>query len=76
MLVNEIKLLWTKHLVLFFRDQNLTFDQHTDLGRRFGELHIHPAAPKDADYPEILVVHGDNKVKFRRWRTLALRRVL
>ncbi len=63
-LVNEIKLLWTKHLVLFFRDQNLTFDQHTELGRRFGELHIHPAAPKDADYPEILVVHGDNKVKF------------
>ena len=55
---------WMKHLVLFFRDQPLTFDQHKALGRRFGELHIHPAAPKDAEHPEILVVHGDDKVEF------------
>ncbi len=55
---------WTKHLVLFFRDQRLTFEQHKALGRCFGELHIHPAAPKDAEQPEILVVHGDDKVEF------------
>ena len=55
---------WMKHLVLFFRDQPLTFDQHKALGRCFGELHIHPAAPKDAEHPEILVVHGDDKVEF------------
>ena len=55
---------WLRHLVLFFRDQELTFEQHKALGRRFGELHIHPAAPKDAEHPEILVVHGDDKVEF------------
>ena len=55
---------WARHLVLFFRDQPLTFDQHKALGRRFGALHIHPAAPKGAEHPEILVVHGDDKVDF------------
>ena len=62
--LTELKDAWAKHLVLFFRDQRLTFAQHKALGRRFGELHVHPAAPKDAEHPEILVVHGDDKVKF------------
>jgi len=52
------------HLVLFFRDQDLTLDQHKAFGRQFGELHIHPAAPADTAHPEILVVHGDDKVTF------------
>ena len=53
-----------QHLVLFFRDQELTLEQHKALGRRFGELHVHPAAPKDAEQPEVLVVHADEKVSF------------
>jgi taurine dioxygenase len=32
-----------KHLVIFFRDQDLTPAQHKAFGRRFGNLHIHPA---------------------------------
>ena len=52
------------HLVLFFREQNLTLEQHKAFGRQFGELHVHPAAPKDEEHPEILVVHGDDKVRF------------
>ena len=60
----EIEAAWSAHLVLFFRDQDLTLDQHKAVGRRFGELHIHPAAPKDAEHPEILVVHGDDTVAF------------
>ena len=52
------------HLVLFFRDQELSFEQHKAFGRHFGDLHIHPAAPKGGDHPEILVVHGDATVKF------------
>ena len=63
-LLAELQAAWAKHLVLFFRDQHLTFEQHKALGRRFGELHVHPAAPKDAEHPEILVVHGDDKVEF------------
>ena len=62
--LDELKTAWFSHLVLFFRDQVLTFEQHKELGRHFGDLHIHPAAPKDAENPEILVVHGDDKVKF------------
>ena len=62
--LTELKDAWAKHLVLFFRDQRLTFAQHKALGRRFGELHVHPAAPKDDEHPEILVVHGDDKVQF------------
>ena len=34
-----------EHLVLFFRDQDITFDQHVAFARRFGELHIHPLRP-------------------------------
>ncbi|MCY3763608.1 MAG: TauD/TfdA family dioxygenase, partial [Gemmatimonadetes bacterium] len=44
--LGDLKETWIRHLVLFFREQELTFDQHKALGRRFGELHIHPAAPK------------------------------
>ena len=62
--LDELKAAWAGHLVLFVRDQNLTFEQHKALGRCFGELHIHPAAPKDAAHPEILAVHGDDKVDF------------
>ncbi len=60
----ELESAWATHLVLFFREQDLSFEQHKSLGRRFGELHIHPAAPKDAEHPEVLVVHGDDKVTF------------
>jgi len=35
-----------RHLVIFFRDQKLTPAQHLAFGRRFGALHLHPAAPQ------------------------------
>ena len=54
----------SQHLVLFFRDQDLTLEQHEALGRRFGELHVHPVAPKDAEHPEVFVVHADEKASF------------
>ena len=52
------------YLVLFFRDEELSFEQHKAFGRLFGDLHIHPAAPRDSKDPEILIVHGDATVKF------------
>jgi taurine dioxygenase len=47
------------HQVIFFRDQELTREQHLAFGRRFGQLHIHPAAPAPEGYPEILRIHAD-----------------
>ena len=32
-------------LVIFFRNQKLSVEQHMDFGRRFGKLHRHPASP-------------------------------
>jgi taurine dioxygenase len=49
-----------EHLVIFFREQHLTPDQHKDLGRRFGPLHIHPAPLGILDgHPEIVIVKAD-----------------
>jgi taurine dioxygenase len=53
-----------KHLVVFFRDQDITIEQHKAFGRHFGELHVHPAAPKVQGDPEVMVIHGDAKVKY------------
>lgn len=48
-----------KHQVIFFRDQEITWDQHKAFGRLFGDLHIHPTAPAPEGHPEILTVHAD-----------------
>jgi taurine dioxygenase len=61
---DEIHTALMDHLVIFFRDQKLTIDQHKDFGRRFGKLHIHPAARKDIpEHPEILVIKADENSK-------------
>ena len=52
-----------KHQVLFFRDQEMDHAQHKALGRLFGELHIHPTAPKPEGHPEILEIHADENSK-------------
>ncbi len=45
--------------VLFFRDQDLTTEQHLDFARRFGDLEVHPFAPSKPDYPEVLAITHD-----------------
>ncbi|HTQ75471.1 MAG TPA: TauD/TfdA family dioxygenase [Burkholderiales bacterium] len=49
------------HLVIFFRNQTLSVEQHKAFGRRFGKLHVHPAAPRELpEHPEIFVVRADD----------------
>lgn len=71
-LLSEIHAAWMEHLVLFFRGQPMSPEQHLAFGRRFGELHIHPAAPYAHDTPELMVIHTD-KDSFRnngeRWHS-------
>ena len=51
-----------QRLVVFFRDQRLTVEQHKAFGRRFGRLHAHPAAPRELpEHPEIFVVKADEQ---------------
>lgn len=59
------------HKVIFFRDQNLTQEQLTGFARRFGELEIHPATPKDQPFPEVLrIAHGpESRGKENMWHS-------
>jgi taurine dioxygenase len=54
------------HGVLFFKDQALPMSEATqmDFGRRFGQLHIHPAAPGSGEDNAVFVIHThrDSKV--------------
>ena len=51
------------HQVLFFRDQEMTLEEHTAFGRRFGELHIHPSAETAPGHPEVITIHADENSK-------------
>ena len=42
-----------RHKVIFFRDQNITHEEHIAFARRFGDLEIHPTTPADQPNPEI-----------------------
>ena len=42
--------------VLFFRDQDITTEQHLAFAARFGELEVHPFAPHKEGYPEVLAI--------------------
>ncbi|MBI36738.1 MAG: taurine dioxygenase [Alphaproteobacteria bacterium] len=56
---------FTKHLVLFFRDQDeLSPETQISFAKRFGDLHYHPAAPKSKKYPELFVIHSHKDSKF------------
>ena len=47
------------HGVIFFRDQELTQEQHIAFASHFGELEIHPATPADQTNREVLrIAHG------------------
>src|SRR4051812_21103608 len=52
-----------EHKVIYARDQQLTTAQHVALGRRFGELEVHPFRP-EGEFPEVMLLdnHKDNPV--------------
>src|SRR6059058_4543547 len=53
-----------ENLVIFFRDQRVTHEQHKGFGHLFGELAVHPASPHAPDgHPEILVIKADENSK-------------
>jgi taurine dioxygenase len=51
-----------ENLVIFFRDQDMSHEQHKEFGRRFGRLHMHPSSnPVSQQHPEILTIKADDK---------------
>ncbi|MDZ4363471.1 TauD/TfdA dioxygenase family protein [Brevundimonas sp.] len=68
----EVERAFAENLVLFFRDQPMTPEQHLSFGRRFGALDIHPAAPSAAGYPELMIVAADehsSRANGEAWHT-------
>ena len=60
-----IKEAFHKYQVLFFQEQlEISPENHIKLGKCFGDLHIHPAAPKMKSFPEIFEIHThkDSKI--------------
>ena len=57
--------------VLFFRDQDISTDQHLAFARAFGELEVHPFAPSKHGYPQVLAIthDRDNRGKENVWHS-------
>lgn len=51
--------------VIFFRDQDVSTDEHIEFSRHFGELEVHPFGQNKQGYPEVLVLeNGPNKKSY------------
>jgi taurine dioxygenase len=57
--------------VLFFRDQDITTEQHIAFARYFGDLEVHPFAPHKPGSPEVLAIthDRDRKGKENTWHS-------
>ncbi|MBO6949766.1 MAG: TauD/TfdA family dioxygenase [Rhodospirillales bacterium] len=58
---DEIYDAFLEHLVIFFRDQDITPEQQLAFAHRFGEIHTHPYMKGLDDYPEILEIVKEPK---------------
>ncbi len=57
--------------VIFFRDQDVSIDDHVAFGARFGELEVHPFTPNLESHPEVVVIHHgpESKRGQNRWHS-------
>jgi taurine dioxygenase len=56
-LLAEIRALWLRHRVLFFRDQRISRADHVAFARRFGQLEDHPVAGSDPENPGLVRIY-------------------
>lgn len=72
--IDAIKQALNQYQVVFFRDQDITAEQHLAFGRRFGELHVHPSVrgkPR-SEWSELLPVYADadtKRIAGDKWHT-------
>ena len=61
--LGEVKRAFHENLVIFFRDQDMTEEQHKAFGRRFGTLNIHPRYEPLEGHPEIFPIRKEPEHK-------------
>ena len=61
--LGEVKRAVHENLVIFFRDQDMTEEQHKAFGLRFGTLNIHPRYEPLEGHPEIFPIRKDPEHK-------------
>lgn len=66
--LGQLRAAFLKHGVIFFRDQKINFEQHMNLAKYFGPVHVHvggkgTASTSVPDYPAIRLQHFDETSK-------------
>jgi taurine dioxygenase len=70
--IAEIRAALCEHAVIFFRDQELSVEQHKAFARRFGEIFVHPNFNGLTADPEVVMVTrepGDTSFIGESWHT-------
>src|ERR1700738_573725 len=57
--MDEIHRALAENLVIFFRDQHISPQEHLAFRRKVRELHIHPAASQEGDDPARMKIYAD-----------------
>ena len=67
----EIRKLLIKHKVIFFRDQDISPQQHKALAESFGPVQTHPAYDTVAGFPEITILEStaEKPSKIEMWHS-------
>ena len=55
--IAEIRALWLKHKVLFFRDQNISPMEQQNFAAQFADLEAHPLAPSHPEADKLLMLY-------------------
>ncbi|MDB5455317.1 MAG: taurine dioxygenase, partial [Caulobacter sp.] len=63
--VAAIRAALLRHKVVFFRDQDISHEDHVRFGRYFGELEGHPVTAHVPGFPEILHIEAADGMKLR-----------
>jgi taurine dioxygenase len=59
---DEVHRALLEYKVIFFRDQDITSEQHVAFARRFGALETHPFVPHREGHPEVMVLEKNEQV--------------
>ena len=67
--LKEIRRLLVEHEVIFFRDQDISHEQHKQIAHFFGPLQTHPAYGTVPDFPEITILEStiEKPTKIEKW---------